>query len=366
VSTLPSVDHRIRATLSQDAGRIPVVVGLCGSGRTSVLQRLHDELGAQGSQYVNVERTATTPERFLQALTTGSPFIEARPTPAVLSPREAFDATLAFFAGARRSDQGPTTFLLDEVLEFRTFESFPGLRRALPELLAVIASSPNRFVLTSRYVTRTERALASASPQFVLVPIGDIPAEELRREVASRFGGVAVAVAADADPEEPAAAIASMVSRLCDGRAAYASAVLDAMVAQRDQAPDPVAALAAVLECHARLWAICEFTYELRLHRARGYGALKAILEILAEREPLTLTEISQRLGRTPGSTKDYLSWLEDVDLVSVAQKRYRFRDSLLRIWVRLHCRPTPPSPEEIGREVQSHAAARLSTPAPA
>ena len=58
------------------------------------------------------------------------------------------------------------------------------------------------------------------------------------------------------------------------------------------------------------------FGYELRLHRARGYGALKAILEILSEQEPLTLTEISKRLGRTPGSTKDYLSWLEDVDLV--------------------------------------------------
>ena len=183
VTTPPTVDQRIKATLSQDAGRIPVVLGLCGSGRTSLLQRLHAEFGPDGSQYINVERTATTPERFLNALTAGSPFIEARPAPTTLSPREAFDATLAFFAGARRADQGPVTFLLDEVLEFRTFESFPGLRRALPELLAVMASSPNRFVLTSRYVTRTERALASASPQFVVVPMGRITDAELAREV---------------------------------------------------------------------------------------------------------------------------------------------------------------------------------------
>ena len=60
---------------------------------------------------------------------------------------------------------------------------------------------------------------------------------------------------------------------------------------------------------------------------------MKAILEILAEEEPLTLTEIAVRLGRTPGSTKDYLSWLEDVDLVSVHQKRYDFRDPLMRVW---------------------------------
>jgi hypothetical protein len=363
VITLPTVDQRIKATLSQDAGRIPVVVGLCGSGRTSLLQRLHREFGPGGSQYINVERTATTPERFFNALTAGSPFLETRPAAPSLSPREAFDATLAFFAGARRTDQGPVTFLLDEVLEFRTFENFPGLRRALPELLAVIASSPNRFVLTSRYVSRTERALASASPQYFVVPIGAIADDDLARQLSTRLGVGTVAVA------EPlagasAATLADVVSRLSDGRAAYASAIVDAMAAHAPQKPDPVAALAALLETHARVWSVCEFTYELRLHRARGYGALKAILEILSLQEPLTLTEISQRLGRTPGSTKDYLSWLEDVDLISVLQKRYRFRDSVLRMWVRLHCRPVPPTAEEIGREVQLHAAACLGTAA--
>jgi hypothetical protein len=360
VTSLPTVDQRIKVTLTQDAGRIPVVVGLCGSGRTSLLQRLHGEFGPAESQYLNVERTATTPERFLQALVTGSPFIEARPAPSRLSPREAFDAALAFFSGARRADHGPVTFLLDEVLEFRTFENFPGLRRALPELLAVIASSPNRFVLTSRYVTRTERALAGASPQFVVMPIGSIPDDTLADRVSHALG---LPMSADAGASDTAAApaLARLVSRLSEGRAAYACAIVDAMAAQGQATPDPVAALASLLETDARLWSLCEFTYELRLHRARGYGALKAILEILAGQEPLTLTEISQRLGRTPGSTKDYLSWLEDVDLVSVHRKKYGFRDPMLRVWVRLHCRPAPPTTEEVGREVQAHAAACLT-----
>ena len=96
------------------------------------------------------------------------------------------------------------------------------------------------------------------------------------------------------------------------------------------------------------------FCYELRLHRARGYGALKAILDILADEEPLTLTEISQRLHRTPGSTKDYLSWLEDVDLVTSRQKRYSFTDPLLRLWVRLHCRPV--AADRRGRRARSAA----------
>ena len=365
MTTPPTLDQRIKATLSQDAGRIPVVLGLCGSGRTSLLQRLHGELGPDVSQYVNVERTATTPERFLNALTAGSPFIEARPAPATLSPREAFDATLAFFAGVRRADQGPVTFLLDEVLEFRTFESFPGLRRALPELLAVIASTPNRFVVASRYVTRTERALASASPQFVVVPMGQIADAELAREVTSRLGPDAGGPETDG---AGAVALARMVSRLSEGRASYACAIVEAMAALRPHTPDPVAALAGLLHAQGRVWSLCEFTYELRLHRARGYGALKAILEILAIQEPLTLTEISKRLGRTPGSTKDYLSWLEDVDLVGSQRKRYSFSDPLMRLWVRLYCRPALPTEDDVAREVQAYALSRLpqSEPGPA
>jgi hypothetical protein len=131
-------------------------------------------------------------------------------------------------------------------------------------------------------------------------------------------------------------------------------------MAQMGGAPDPVSALTALLSPDGALHRACGFCYELRLHRARGYGALKAILDILAQEEPMTLTEISQRLHRTPGSTKDYLSWLEDVDLVTARQKRYSFTDPLLRVWVRLHCRAVPPSPEEIAREVQRYAVARL------
>ena len=95
-------------------------------------------------------------------------------------------------------------------------------------------------------------------------------------------------------------------------------------------------------------------------------GALKAILDILAAEEPLTLTEISQRLWRTPGSTKDYLSWLEDVDLVTSRQKRYSFTDPLLRLWVSLHCRPVPPSVDDVAHDVQRYAAQRLPVAAPA
>ena len=131
---------------------------------------------------------------------------------------------------------------------------------------------------------------------------------------------------------------------------------------------DPISALTMLLSPEGALTGWCRYCYELRLHRARGYGALKAILDILAEEEGLTLTEISHRLHRTPGSTKDYLSWLEDVDLVASRQKRYSFSDPLLRLWVRLHCRTTPPTEDQVASEVQRYAMARVPQhePAPA
>jgi hypothetical protein len=87
---------------------------------------------------------------------------------------------------------------------------------------------------------------------------------------------------------------------------------------------------------------------------------------VLAEEEPLTLTEIALRLRRTPGSTKDYLSWLEDVDLITSRQKRYSFSDPVLRVWVRLHCRPAPPSEDDIAREVHGYVLNRLPHVEPA
>jgi hypothetical protein len=158
-----------------------------------------------------------------------------------------------------------------------------------------------------------------------------------------------------------------MVHALSGGRPAYARMIADAATTMgRHGATDPISALAALLAPGGTLSAACRFSYELRLHRARGYGALKAILDVLAHEEPLTLTEIASRLRRTPGSTKDYLSWLEDVDLVVSRQKRYSYVDPVLRLWVRLTCRPAPPSEEDIAREVHAYVLANLPVSEPA
>ena len=359
----PALERRILAAVDATPSRIPVILGDFRTGRTHLLYRLRERLGRVHCQHVDIERSATTPERFHHAVTAASPF-RLPPRGDGGSARDAFDATLAFLDQARvGGGHEPATFLLDEVLELRTFESFPGLRTAVAELLTMLSTSSNRFVLTTRYVSRAHRLLKDATARFEVVHVPPLSSAEVRDLLLSIDGGQMIL-----RDEAGSEALARAVYSLSDGRVGYAQAIGEALSSMVDDqgVGDPISALTSLFSPDGRLAATCAACYELRLHRARGYGALKAILEILALEEPLTLTEVAQRLRRTPGSTKDYLSWLEDVDLIVAQRKRYSFSDPVLRVWVRLYCRTSAPTDEDVAREVQSYALARLPLAEPA
>jgi len=348
----PSLERRVLASL--EAARIPVLLGGCGTGRTSLLLRLSRLIGEGRGQYLDFSACATTPERSLAAIVAASRVRPAGdwPSDQPASPRAAFESMLTFFDRAATTEGGAATFLIDEILDIRTFESFPGLRHVQREITARLAASRTRFVLASRFTARTHRLLRDAPARFEVIHVPALSVPDV----------VSLALLFDGGRREWAMQMAPAVAALTNGRAAYVHLLIEAMAAL-GPAIDPVAALAALLAPDGRLTARCRESYEFRLHRARGYGALKAILGILAEDEPLTLTEISQQLHRTPGSTKDYLSWLEDVDLVTVQNKRYAFEDPLLRLYVRLHGRPVPPTDDDVVREVHAYAQARLPRP---
>src|SRR5687768_799605 len=121
----PALERRLMSSL--DAARVPVVLGGCGSGRTSLLIRLSQILGRERSQYLDLGAAASTPERCLAAVVSASPFrLRGGQMPSLpTSPRAAFDALLTYFDDSVAHDGGPVTFLIDEVLDVRTFESFP-------------------------------------------------------------------------------------------------------------------------------------------------------------------------------------------------------------------------------------------------
>jgi hypothetical protein len=346
----PGLERRVQASL--EAGRVPVVLGGCGSGRTSLLLRLERLLGPEHSQYLDFAAAATTPERCLAAVTAASRVRPiGRPLPdRPVSTRAAFDALMAFFDRATAPPGEPAAFLIDEAFDIRTFENFPGLRQVPRDFIARLAASPSRFVLASRFTARAHRLLRDAPARFEVIHVPPLTVPEVETLAARLDGG-----RRDLGPRH-----APVVAALAAGRAAYAHLLLEA-IASLGPSIDPIAALAALASPDGRLTARCRESYEFRLHRARGYGALKAILGILADDEPLNLTEISHHLGRTPGSTKDYLSWLEDVDLVTMRGKRYTFEDPLLRLYVRLHARPVPPDDSDVVREVRAYAQGRVA-----
>jgi hypothetical protein len=348
---MPLID-RVLTVLASPSPGIPLLIGGCSAGRTHALHSVMARLDSDTTPvYLDVERLATTPEQCYRALLRHVRVAEdsaALPAPASLaSPREAFSAVLALLTSARAASGRRFTFLLDEVLDLRTFESFPGLKTLMAETGQALGASDNRFVLATRFRLRGHR-LASAWPRISIVTVDDAAALDDGRTVDALAG---------LDPLEQ-----QQVLALTGGRLGYAVLVSDALrQARRHGLADPVGALTEQMLCGSALERRLRLSYEVRLQRARGYGALRAILDVLAEQQPLTLTHIAQRLHRTPGSTKDYLSWMLDVDLLTVDRKRYTVTDPLLRLWVRLNNGADIPADAQVARETQRYASERLA-----
>ena len=203
----PALERRVSASL--DAGRIPVVLGGCATGRTSLLLRLEHQLGRDRSQYSDVSAVATTPERCLRSIRAAARW-NGHAMEAPVSARAAFEAMLSHF-DATTDSQATPTFLLDEFLDVRTFESFPGLRQVQRELVTRLASSPSRFVLASRFTSRVHRLLRDAPARFEVVHVPALDADEVQ----------ALALKFEGGRRDWAANVAPSVAALCNGRAGF-------------------------------------------------------------------------------------------------------------------------------------------------
>ncbi len=345
--------ERVLSVLASPLPGIPLLVGGCSAGRTHALHAVMARLASDTTPvYLDVERLATTPEQCYRALLRHVRVAEdaaALAAPASLtSPREAFAALLGLLTSARAASGRRFTFLLDEILDLKTFESFPGLKALMAETGQALGHSENRFVLATRFRQRGAR-LATTWPRICTVMVDDATDSDDGR-MAEALAGL--------DPLEQ-----QQVLALTGGRLGYAVLVADALrQARRHGIADPVGALTEQMLCGSALERRLRLSYEVRLQRARGYGALRAILDVLAEQQPLTLTHIAQRLQRTPGSTKDYLCWMLDVDLLTVERKRYVISDPLLRLWVRLNNGADAPADAQVARETQRYASERLAS----
>jgi len=89
-----------------------------------------------------------------------------------------------------------------------------------------------------------------------------------------------------------------------------------------------------VLSENGQIAMLCNYIYNISIERVQGKGSLKAILNVLAREEGITLSEISKKLNQKTGAVSNLLKSLLESDLVVRKDKRYYFRDPILRFWL--------------------------------
>ena len=134
----PALERRILAAVDASPSRIPVVLGDFRTGRTQLLARLRERLGRTQCQHIDLERAATTPERFYQAITTASPFrVPPRPNPRQRARRSTRCSHFSI-SRAPAAATSPPHSCSTKCSSCARSKAFPGLRTALRELLKTL------------------------------------------------------------------------------------------------------------------------------------------------------------------------------------------------------------------------------------
>lgn len=228
----------------------------------------------------------------------------------------------------------PLLLIFDEFQEIRTLENFPEARNALALFRAALQSQEGiLYLLAGSAVAILTRLLSDpAAPlfaQFAKLPLGPFSRENTARLVTKLL------------PEATDPQIVYTIHHLTGGYPFYIQA-LCRRTATRVQAlgmplsPETAkeAFVVETLSTSGRIYDFCRYIYDLSLQQATGYGSLKAVLRILAVEEGLTAADVGRQLRVTPATASDYLRWLREVNLVSLREGRYYFRDPVLRYWV--------------------------------
>jgi len=231
--------------------------------------------------------------------------------------------------------QGKKIVLIcDEFQEIRTLENYPNSQNVVALLRAELQSeSEVQYILAGSAISVLAGLLSNPnSPLFA--QFTRIAVEPFDRESTQELANKLLS-----EPLEPD--LYPLLHSLTGGHPFYITTVTRRVsylvdVVQRPASPDVIkqAFLVETLSPGGRIYDFCQYVYDLSLQKAKGYGALKSVLQILAQEEGLTATQIARQLRVTSASASDYLRWLCEVDLVVEKDKAYYFRDPVLRFWI--------------------------------
>ena len=227
----------------------------------------------------------------------------------------------------------PCMYFLDEFPELVTLGSFPGVGDPFKHFRATLQRQTQiAYVITGSAVSATEHIVRDhESPLFLqfraleLHPFTPEDTQALTEKLAGRLSPAAQAAVHTFTFGHPfyITALAERVRELASGEAAE---ITPDLVSQ--------AFVLEALESRGQIYGYCRYLYDISLQRARGYGVLKALLQILATEDGLALSEIAGRLRRQASAARDYLRRLMEVDLLVEREGRYFYVDPVFRYWV--------------------------------
>lgn len=347
--------------------------GLRRIGKTLLCQEQMQHLAVQGRIipiYMNLEGICTSPELFVQryigltcfwAVAGGQDSVElylravdllqtpAAAVPVVLDAirflitelgREVVDPGALLHLAFDFPDRlaialgRPIMCFLDEFTELATLAKFPQVGNPYKLFRSIMQQHAHvGYVVTGSAVTAMEQMVRDhKSPLFLQLRAVELPpltAEDTQTLTAKLIGR----------PLNPAAQ--AVVYTYTAGHPFYVTVLVERLRELAPTEPEAISpeqvAQAFVLETldtRGQIYNYCRYLYDVSLQKARGYAALKALLQILAEEDGLSLTEAARRMHRRPSSVQDYLRWLIDVDLLVIREQRYFYRDAVLRYWV--------------------------------
>jgi len=88
------------------------------------------------------------------------------------------------------------------------------------------------------------------------------------------------------------------------------------------------------IDKNGKINLLFKYIFEESLKKANRRGHLRTILLIIADKEGLTLTNISESIKKPTGQVSNYLKSLLRTDIVFEEGKKYYFRDPLFRFWI--------------------------------
>ena len=219
---------------------------------------------------------------------------------------------------------------LDEFTEIDVLSHYPNIDEPLKNFRASMqAQSDIAYVVAGSAISALEKMIRDhSSPLFLQFETLELApfTREATQELVSK-------IIPNIDP-----LACRHIHRLSFGHPFYIPAIARRTVRLTNDIPDVEkvnqAFILETLSRDGQIYNYCRYLYDISLQKARGYGILKGILQVLAEEEELTLSEIARRIKKSPSATQSYLRWLMEVSLISEEEKVYFYRDPVLRYWV--------------------------------